>query len=221
MRRTVIYALGGGLAVAAAVAAFVVAQDTEREVQEARAPRPAIDWDDPRLAVAQSEAVRSMRESVGDQDTLDRVRMPVLAPAFLGAVRPEGVGDAPADRPSDVQIVTAPTEQGGSDWYSMTLELEGATVGIDGESSAAWTTSATALDSLDTALAQTDDEQISTLDPEDEVLLEGSIVTLSFNRFGAQYTVTVECYQADDSRCADAAFARRVRDELLPIGGRP
>lgn len=45
--------------------------------------------------------------------------------------------------------------------------------------------------------------------------------TADFTRYGAAYTVTVECASASDPRCADADFVRNLVRRLVVAGGSP
>lgn len=44
---------------------------------------------------------------------------------------------------------------------------------------------------------------------------------VSFNRYGAAYSVTVECGDPGDSRCADEEYALQITEALMIAGGRP
>ncbi|MEQ8404010.1 MAG: hypothetical protein RKE49_02850 [Oceanicaulis sp.] len=53
------------------------------------------------------------------------------------------------------------------------------------------------------------------------IVTNESGLTADFSRYGAAYTVTVECASASDPRCADEAYLRALLDRLIVAGGNP
>lgn len=43
---------------------------------------------------------------------------------------------------------------------------------------------------------------------------------LSFNRYGASYTLRISCAKPSDPRCTAEAFLKGIADQVVPVGGR-
>jgi hypothetical protein len=53
------------------------------------------------------------------------------------------------------------------------------------------------------------------------IVTNESGLTADFTRYGAAYTVTIECGSGTDPRCADETYLRAVLDRLFVAGGNP
>lgn len=122
---------------------------------------------------------------------LDQVRLPVLVPRQASRLRTFRF-------------------RGDTNQYSATAMIEGAKIAILGtrhvvipprESSAGLASAAPGADFI--------------------LMEKEGAIDLSFSRFGAAYTISVECYRLSDSRCAKEDFIRSLAEGMVFVGGRP
>ena len=97
------------------------------------------------------------------------------------------------------------------DFYSISFPIKGATVTFSGD--------------------KTYQEDISSSNQEFQKMVEGTeiefvqeegIMTVDFNRYGANYSMEVECLSPKkDERCSQETFLREIYNRLVVVGGRP
>ena len=94
-------------------------------------------------------------------------------------------------------------------FYTITLPLKGANIIVTGDRAYQQT-----LDSASKLVP-------ASLPAAQFTRAEGMMLT-DFNRFGANYSLTLECDQPDqDSRCLQESFLKNLYQELVMVGGHP
>jgi len=97
---------------------------------------------------------------------------------------------------------------GEDDFYTVTIPLSEAKVFIAGDR-------AYQQDSTVVSSGSTSAKEVSFIRAE-------GMVSVDFNRHGANYTLSIECDKPDeDQRCTQTDFLQRVYADLLMIGGQP
>lgn len=97
---------------------------------------------------------------------------------------------------------------GESDFYTVTVPLSSATVFIAGDRTYQQDSSAAT--------------SVSTPAKEVSFIRAEGMVSVDFNRHGANYTLSIECDQPDDDqRCTQTNFLQQIYAELVMIGGQP
>jgi hypothetical protein len=97
---------------------------------------------------------------------------------------------------------------GESDFYTVTVPLSVATVFIAGDRTYQQDSAATT--------------SVSTPAKEMSFVRAEGMVSVDFNRHGANYTLSIECDQPDDDqRCTQTDFLQRVYADLVMVGGQP
>ncbi len=94
------------------------------------------------------------------------------------------------------------------DFYTVTISLSEATVFIAGDR--------TYQQDVDVAT------NVSMLTKEVSFIRAEGMVSVDFNRHGANYTLSIECDKPDDDqRCTKTDFLQRVYADLVIVGGKP
>ncbi|HHL19429.1 MAG TPA: hypothetical protein ENJ33_06815 [Thiothrix sp.] len=97
---------------------------------------------------------------------------------------------------------------GEGDFYTVTVPLSAATVFITGDRTYQQDSNAVT--------------SVSTLAKELSFIRAEGMVSVDFNRHGANYTLSIECDQPDDDqRCTQTRFLQQVYADLVLIGGQP
>lgn len=97
---------------------------------------------------------------------------------------------------------------GENDFYAVTIPLSKATIFIAGDRTYQQDSSVTASVS-------------ASIDEVNFIRAEG-MVSVDFNRHGANYTLSIECDQPDDDqRCTQTDFLQQIYGDLVMVGGQP
>lgn len=134
------------------------------------------------------------------------------APAVDQASVPESVASffdespVPVLLPPDRQALQTMEPTMGDHWYATVFELDGREVTVEGD-----------------RVARRAEELPDPAAPDDErfrISQTHGVITVSFTRFGAAYTLDVECERVDSTgRCSDESFAVGIADRLATLGG--
>jgi hypothetical protein len=99
---------------------------------------------------------------------------------------------------------------GDGDFYTATIPLQQATMFIMGDRT------------YQQEQNSTTDSTVSIRTKELSFVRAEGMVSVDFNRHGANYTLSIECAQyEDDQRCVQTNFLQQVYRDLVMIGGQP
>jgi hypothetical protein len=165
---------------------------------------------------AERRAKREHREpgtvEIAAIDWSSAASMPRVDPSVLPAQSRQAIERAtlPVLLPRDEALLASATVTAGPAWYAVALHGDGHHVSIHGTKQMVH----------QPALAADVPPEQRRAPGETTITRTHGIVTVSFEAFGASYTIDVECDRPmDDVRCTEDAYALSIHDGLGLVGG--
>lgn len=167
---------------------------------------PGFDPDKERAVKKQWQERHAQQTQIADIDW-DAVEQADAVDVDLGAAQRETLQRAqvPVLLPADQRLIDSATFTSRNDWYAAGMEGDGVSVYVSG----------TRREFVHPSI---DARQIDASEP--RVTRNELIMTLSFKRWGAAYTVEVECARpSEDARCQNEDYIREVGRSMGLVGG--
>lgn len=126
-----------------------------------------------------------------DKKAFDSVRLPVLLPDI---------------DPGFLDVLVSAQENA----YDVSIRLDGASIFVSG-------------DRFYQHVIQSGDENLTGYQTGGGAVFSVNqrMPEASFGRFGANYSVTIDCQNVEDSRCLSEEYLRTIYQRLKPVGGQP
>jgi hypothetical protein len=166
--------------------------------------------------VAERQAKREHREpgtvEIATIDWTSAASMPPVAPSALPAQSQDAIERAtlPVLVPRDESLLGSATVTAGPAWYAVSMHADGHHVSIHGTKQMVHQPS----------LAADVPPERRRAPGETSITRTHGIVTVSFEAFGASYTIDVECDRPmEDTRCTDDAYGLSIHESLALAGG--